>query len=94
MYLLSIGDGEKSRLYKTEDAGAHWQLLFTNPDAKGFLDELAFWDAQHGIALGDPVDGQFAIFTTSDGGRNWDRRHAPPAVAEEGGVCRQQQFPT
>src|ERR1035438_7946935 len=47
-FLLSIGAGAKSRIYKTTDAGEHWTLQFTNPDAKGFLDGLAFWDANHG----------------------------------------------
>jgi photosystem II stability/assembly factor-like uncharacterized protein len=82
--LLSIGNGDKSRIYKTADGGGHWDLLMTNPDAKGFLDELAFWDSLHGIVLGDPVDGQFAIFTTADGGKTWIRRHAPAAVPGEG----------
>ncbi len=84
VYLLSIGEGEKSRLYKSADAGAHWDLLFTNPDAKGFLDELAFWDPLHGVILGDPVGGEFAIFTTADGGKNWTRQHAPAAIEGEG----------
>lgn len=84
VYLLSIGNGDKSRIYKTADGGDHWDLLLTNPDSKGFLDELAFWDSLHGIVLGDPVDDEFAIFTTADGGKNWKRQHAPPAVAGEG----------
>jgi photosystem II stability/assembly factor-like uncharacterized protein len=84
VYLLSIGNGDKSRLYKTSDSGAHWELLLTNPDAKGFLDELAFWDPLHGIILGDPVQGEFAIFTTADGGKHWERQHAPVAVDGEG----------
>src|ERR1051326_4866598 len=37
-YLMSSGPGSKSRIYKTTDAGVHWKLLFTNPDAKGFFD--------------------------------------------------------
>jgi photosystem II stability/assembly factor-like uncharacterized protein len=83
-YLLSIGAGGKSRIYKTTDGGVRWTLQFTNPDAKGFLDGLAFWDAAHGIALGDPVDGQFVVLTTVDGGDHWQRRPAPPALANEG----------
>src|ERR1700693_244285 len=47
-WLLSIGSGEKSRIYQTTDAGSHWNLQFTNSDPKGFLDSLAFWDTQHG----------------------------------------------
>jgi len=83
-YLLSIGAGGKSRIYHTTDAGAHWRLLLTNPDAKGFFDGLAFWDPDHGIVLGDPVDGQFVVLATADGGITWQRRHTPPAAPNEG----------
>lgn len=82
--LLSIGTGEKSRVYKTADGGASWNLLYTNPDPKGFFDAIAFWDASHGIILGDPVDGHFVILTTSDGGVTWTRRKTPPAQPQEG----------
>ncbi|HWZ32249.1 MAG TPA: hypothetical protein VNX18_12985 [Bryobacteraceae bacterium] len=80
--VLSIGPGEKSRIYKgTND---QWRLVFTNPDPKGFFDALAFWDAMHGILLGDPVDGHFVVFTTVDAGETWKRQKTPPALANEG----------
>ena len=41
-----------------------------NHDPTGFLDAIAFWDAEHGIAMGDPVNGRFMILTTADGGVN------------------------
>ena len=83
-YLLASGPGEKSRIYKTADSGAHWTLQFTNPDPKGFFDAIAFWDAQHGMVLGDPVDGAFVILTTTDGGEHWLRQHTQPALPNEG----------
>lgn len=81
---LSIGPGEKSRLYKTRDGGGIWNLLYTNPDPKGFFDALAFWDSDHGILLGDPVDGHFVVMTTSDGGATWAKQKTPAAMAQEG----------
>ena len=48
-YILSIGSGAASRIYSTADAGASWQLQFTNEDPRGFFDAMAFWDAQRGI---------------------------------------------
>jgi photosystem II stability/assembly factor-like uncharacterized protein len=83
-YLLSSGPEDRSRIYRTGDGGAHWRLLFTNPDAKGFFDSFAFWDARHGIVVGDPVDGRFVVLTTNDGGEHWERRPTPPAIPEEG----------
>ncbi len=82
-YLLSIGTGELSRIYQTSDGGGHWKLLFTNPDAKGFFDGIAFWDRRHGIVAGDPVDGRTTIFTTSDG-ETWRRESSPEAIGSEG----------
>ena len=97
VYLMSIGPGEQSRIYKTADAGLHWKLLFTNPDAKGFFDALAFWDATHGIVLGDAVEGHMAVFTTDDGGEHWTRRGStPPLPAGPGGgrrLRRQRHLP-
>ena len=84
IFLMSAGSGDKSRIYRTGDAGAHWTLLFTNADPQGFFDAIAFWDAQHGIVVGDPVDGRAAVLTTDDGGATWQRRAPPAALPNEG----------
>ena len=57
-YVMSIGNGEASRIYKTEDAGAHWTLQLANKDPKIFLDAMAFSSAAAGVAFSDSVDGQ------------------------------------
>ena len=85
-YALSIGNGEDSRIYRTSDGGATWSLQLANKDPKVFLDAMAFWSADRGVAFSDSVDGQLVIFTTGDG-RSWTRLPAaslPPAVPEEG----------
>ena len=66
-YALSIGPGEASRIYKTTDAGAHWELQFTNHDPKAFFDAMTFADARLGIVMSDSVDGKFVILETRDG---------------------------
>jgi len=81
---MSIGPGDKSRIYQTSDGGEHWTLQFTHPDPKGFLDSIAFWDPMHGIVVGDALDGSADIVTTDDGGAHWQRRKAPPALPNEG----------
>lgn len=83
-WLMSAGPGAKSRIYKSTDGGLHWSLLYTNPDAAGFFDALAFWDARRGVLLADPVDGQFVVLTTADGGETWQRHKLPPALPNEG----------
>ena len=66
-YVLSIGPGDDSRIYKTADGGRIWQRQFTNRDPKAFYDCFAFWDSTHGIAMSDSVDGKFPLIATSDG---------------------------
>ncbi len=86
-YLLSIGEGERSRIYKTTDGGKRWRLQFTNRNPKAFFDALAFWDADRGVAVSDSVDGRFVIIKTTDGGANWKEippEKLPPALAGEG----------
>jgi photosystem II stability/assembly factor-like uncharacterized protein len=86
-YVLSIGNGPASRIYKTTDAGATWNLQFKNDDPKAFYDAMSFWDADHGIVIGDSIGGQFCIMTTENGGKSWVRVPAsalPPALQNEG----------
>jgi photosystem II stability/assembly factor-like uncharacterized protein len=86
-YVISIGNGPDSLIYKTADAGKTWSLQFKNDDQKAFLDAMSFWDANHGIAFGDSVDKQFYILTTVDGGRTWSRvptTKLPSAQGNEG----------
>jgi photosystem II stability/assembly factor-like uncharacterized protein len=86
-YILSIGNGPLSRIYKTIDGGQTWALQFQNSDPKAFFDAMAFWDEQRGIAFSDSVDGQFVIIRTLDGGKTWTRippASLPPALENEG----------
>lgn len=69
-YILSIGNGEDSRIYKTADAGKTWELQFTNANQKAFFDSIACWDKENCIAMSDPVDGKYVLIRTTDG-KTW-----------------------
>jgi photosystem II stability/assembly factor-like uncharacterized protein len=83
-YLLSIGKGPTSRVYKTTDGGTHWTLSLQNAEPEGFFDEMAFWNPRHGILVGDQVDGQMVVMATEDAGATWQRLKMPPALPGEG----------
>src|SRR6185503_663051 len=74
----SAGEAERgqARIFRTSDGGASWSQVYSTEQKGVFLDAMAFWDARHGIALSDPVDGRFFLLLTSDGGRSWQR--VPP----------------
>src|SRR5271170_4310469 len=84
-YLMSIGENTgEFRIYKTEDAGAHWTIQFTNKTANALYDCFAFWGPDRGIAHSDSVNGVFPDIRTSDG-TNWESISAnmPPALDGE-----------
>jgi photosystem II stability/assembly factor-like uncharacterized protein len=66
-YVMSSGEGEKSRLYKTVDGGETWNLQYTNARKEFFLDSLACLSKTHCLALADPLDGKFLLLETNDG---------------------------
>lgn len=79
--IMSAGPGSASRIYRTTDGGASWKLQITNPDAEGFWDAIAFWDAHNGILFGDPVKGAFQVLLTADGGATWQPVSDPKGLA-------------
>jgi photosystem II stability/assembly factor-like uncharacterized protein len=79
--VMSSGKGDLSRLYKTTDGCRTWRLILTNPDPEGFWDAVRF-TAGKGLLCGDPVEGKFVEFTTSDFGEHWLRSSQVPSARE------------
>jgi photosystem II stability/assembly factor-like uncharacterized protein len=84
-YLLSIGPGSESRIYKTSDGGQQWSLQFQNQNPKAFYDCFDFWNANRGLAFSDGADGRFPVIRTDDGS-TWQAigKLLPPAQPSEG----------
>ena len=66
-YILSIGNGDSSRIYKTTDGGKSWTLQFKNTNEKAFFDAMACWDRNNCVAMSDPIDGKYVLIGTKDG---------------------------
>lgn len=77
----------------TQDGGTTWtkqpSASFNSEDS--FVNFLHFWDSSKGVVVGDPIPNpnnpsanrQFEIYTTSDGGQNWNlvpANNLPPAL--------------
>jgi len=81
---------QPARIYRTADGGASFEVVLDAGDAQAFFDGLSFFDRTRGVAFGDPIDGVFLVYTTSDGGATWRRVPAanlPPALDGEGGFA-------
>ncbi|MGD0403401.1 MAG: oxidoreductase [Candidatus Acidiferrales bacterium] len=83
-YLMSSGEGDKSRIYKTMDGGETWKLEFTDKRPSFFLDALVC--DRDCYALSDPVDGKF-VLVGAQNGENWKELPSdamPAALPGEG----------
>ena len=85
-YVMSSGDGDKSRIYKTVDGGKSWRLQYTDKRPVFFLDSLVCDSKTHCYALSDPVDGKFLVLSTDDGEywKELPRDKMPAALPKEG----------
>ena len=70
-FLLSIAS--PALLYKTDDKGISWDIVYQENDTAAFYDSMAFWDDREGIAMGDPIGGCLSIIITNDGGTSWNK---------------------
>jgi len=86
-WLLSIGNGPASRIYRTNDGGQTWSTQFVATDQRVFLDCFGFWDSRRALATSDTFDEHFLILSTDDGGARWQAipgERFPPARKGEG----------
>jgi photosystem II stability/assembly factor-like uncharacterized protein len=85
-YVMSIGGGGLSRIYKTTDGGVNWKLQYQDNRPGFFLDALACASEKDCFALSDPVEGKFLLLRNVDG-EHWTelpRDKMPAALANEG----------
>jgi photosystem II stability/assembly factor-like uncharacterized protein len=85
-YLMSSGEGDKSRIYKTTDGGKSWKSEYTFNRKEFFLDSIACRSEIHCFALSDPIDGKFFLLHTADG-EHWEplsSGNMPAAMPGEG----------
>jgi photosystem II stability/assembly factor-like uncharacterized protein len=85
-YIMSSGDSDKSRIYKTTDGGAAWKLQYTDKRKGFFLDALVCTSQIECRAVGDPIDGKFVILRTRDG-ETWEQLptdQMPAGLPDEG----------
>jgi photosystem II stability/assembly factor-like uncharacterized protein len=86
VYVMSSGEGDKSRIYKTTDGGETWKLQYTDKDKEFFLDSIACSSEKECFALGDSINGKFLLLRTTDG-EHWNplpNDKMPAALPKEG----------
>lgn len=60
-----------AQILYTTDGGLNWKMSFNDPREGMFLDAMDFENEVHGFVIGDPVEGNFFLAETKDGGLSW-----------------------
>jgi photosystem II stability/assembly factor-like uncharacterized protein len=64
---MTNNGGPNARIYRTDDGGLTWTLVFQSPLAVVFYDCFAFWDPLRAIAVPDAENGRFDVLRMTDG---------------------------
>lgn len=83
--------GTGGKIVKTVDGGLTWNEQTTAPFTGSWANLVHFFNANDGVAQGDPTasNGDFMIYTTTDGGNNWTQvpvGNIPNASGTECGI--------
>ena len=68
---IIMGIAEPAYILKTTDGGDTWTVVYENKTKGMFLDAMDFSDSQHGMVVGDPLNGKVFIAETRNGGDSW-----------------------
>src|SRR5579872_1997665 len=85
-YVFSVGNDNKSHVYKTTDAGKTWRTQYSDSRPAFFLDGLVCRTERDCFAISDPIDNKFPILHTDDG-EHWaelPKATQPTALPTEG----------
>ena len=82
IFALSIAD--PALLYKINPETLDYKIVYSESHEKVFYDSMKFFDAQNGIAMGDPTEECLSIILTKNGGETWNKIPCSnlPKVAE------------
>lgn len=75
--------GQPALILRTEDGGRTWDSVHEEGD-QAFFDGISFLNNKRGFVIGDPINGNWMILETLDGGKNWKSlENLPPAEKGE-----------
>ena len=77
------GAGSANGLWKTENGGTSWSKITGVFSVASFGNIVYFWDTNNGIVIGDPVNGKYEMYKTTDGGNSWSVLATAPSQTED-----------
>jgi photosystem II stability/assembly factor-like uncharacterized protein len=75
--------GQPALILRTKNGGKTWEKVH-DEGLEAFFDGISFLKRKRGFVIGDPVNGNWMILETLDGGRNWKSlENLPPSESGE-----------
>ncbi|MDN3669225.1 YCF48-related protein [Echinicola jeungdonensis] len=78
---IAVSAGMPAMIYKTTDGGKKWNPTFQG-SSHTILNGITFINEDKGYAFGEPVEGQWLILKTFDGGDSWINLTNTPIVED------------
>lgn len=72
-WVTLYGDSARQGVYHTSNGGITWTRQATAYNNNGFPNVTRFFNANVGVSLGDMAGGFIEIYTTTNGGQQWNR---------------------
>lgn len=68
---MAVNSPGSAKIMRTFNGGSTWQMVYENTNANAFINAVHMFDILNGYALGDPINGQWTLLRTIDGGFSW-----------------------
>ncbi len=81
---LIMGIDSPGVILKTTDAGNSWKIVYKNIQKGIFLDAMDFYENK-GVVVGDPIDGNFFMASTTDFGNTWNTTASKNSIKADSG---------
>jgi len=83
--VLVMSAGTPGVILKTTNGGKSWYQVFYDDHPGMFMNSMSFFDRNHGLVVGDPMNGRIFLMETYNGGDTWTVLPDPQRpIPEEG----------
>lgn len=72
-YIAAYGSAAGNKIARTTNGGDTWEAILSGGGASSFFNVVHFFNENDGFVQGDPLGGDYELYTTTDGGDNWTR---------------------
>jgi photosystem II stability/assembly factor-like uncharacterized protein len=81
----AVNDATSARIRRSFNGGIGWQTSYEDTTSGAFINAIWMFDESNGYAMGDPVNGQWTLLRTTNGGTTWDNAASLPQAGSEAG---------